>query len=149
MILKDVDEVYGGRVTRDVGAVELASGGAGSSSSTAAAAPSKSTLEAQRRKCYPKDGTGGPGPAVKQRYFNQLMVRGDNVVMVWRAEHERSVHPHTNKSPATSAYVVVDDSNGGGSGNGGSKSGTEVGTPGSLYYALQRWENQSGRKRSS
>jgi len=146
MILKDVDEVYGGRITRDVGAVELASGGGAGSS---AAAPSKSTLEAQRRKCYPKDGSGGPGPAVKQRYFNQLMVRGDNVVMVWRAEHERSVHPRTNKSPATSAYVVV-DSNGGGSGNGsGSKSGTEVGTPGSLYYALQRWENQSGRKRSS
>lgn len=148
MILKDVDEVYGGRVTLDVGAVEMASGGRGlsSSSSSAAAAPSKSKLEAQRRKCYPKDGSGGPGPAVKQRYFNQLMVRGDNVVMVWRAEDERSMHPRTNKSPVASAYAV--DSNGSSSGGNG-KSVSEVGTPGSLYYALQRWENQSGRKRSS
>jgi len=140
MILKDVDEVYGGRVTMDAGAVELAGGGAAE-----AAQPSKSTLEAQRRKCYPKDGSGGPGPAVKQRYFNQLMVRGDNVVMVWRAENERSMHPRTNKSPVSSAYA--DDLNGGSSGN--DKSETQVGTPGSLYYALQRWESQSGRKRHS
>lgn len=150
MILRDVDEVYGGRVTMDAGAVGLASdgGGGGGESATEAAAveaPSKSILEAQRRKCYPKDGSGGPGPAVKQRYFNQLMVRGDNVVMVWRAEHERSVHPRTHKSPADSAYAV--DSNGGRRGSG--KSGSEIGTPGSLYFALQRWESQSGRKRES
>ena len=127
------------------GAVELASGG-GEGDATAeveAKAPSKSTLEAQRRKCYPRDGSGGPGPAVKQRYFNQLMVRGDNVVMVWRAEQERSVYPRTNKSPAHSEY----DSDGGNRGS--SKSGAEIGTPGSLYYALQRWESQSGRKRQS
>jgi len=158
MILKDVDEVYGGRVTLDVGAVELAAtttaagGGNGGEhhqqQQEAAAAPSKPKLEAQRRKCYPKDGSGGPGPAVKQRYFNQLMVRGDNVVMVWRADSERSVHPRTNKSPANSAYAAVDDSNGGSSGSG--KNEAKIGTPGSLYYALQRWESQNnGRKRHS
>ncbi|KAL7434160.1 hypothetical protein ACHAXM_003916 [Skeletonema potamos] len=154
MILKDVDEVYGGRVTLDVGAVGLAAEGVGGSrgisngeqQQEAAAAPSKSKLEAQRRKCYPADGSGGPGPAVKQRYFNQLIVRGDNVVMVWRADSERSVHPHTNKSPLSSAYAA-DDSNGGDSGSGESEA--KIGTPGSLYYALQRWESQSRRKRHS
>ena len=126
MILKDVDEVYGSRVTRDDGAVELAGGGVED-------APSKSKLEAQRRRCYPKDGSGGPGPVVKQRYFNQLMVRGDNVVMVWRAEDERSIHPRTKKSPVGSVYAS--DSKG--------DKGSGICTPGSLYYALQRWESQS------
>jgi len=133
MILKDVDEVYGSRVTQDVGAVEVAAGGgSGGQSGEAASAPSKSTLEAQRRRCYPKDGSGGPGPAVKQRYFNQLMIRGDNVVMVWRAEAERSMHPQTSKSPIYSA----------------SSSSSNVGTPGSLYFALQRWETQQKKRRS-
>lgn len=156
MILKDVDEVYSGRVTRHADAMEVAGGhsislggcvpkcdGRGDGDATmddASAAPSKAKLEAQRRRCYPPDGSGGPGPAVKQRYFHQLMVRGDNVVMVWRADAERSVHPHTNKSPAHSLYKkdenkLSDDSGGG--------KQAKVGTPGSLYYALQRWENRS------
>ena len=134
MILKDVDEVYGSRVTQDVGAVEVAAGGgSGQQNNGEASAPSKSTLEAQRRRCYPKDGSGGPGPAVKQRYFNQLMIRGDNVVMVWRAEAERSMHPQTKKSPVTSAS---------------SSSESRIGTPGSLYFALQRWESQQKKRRS-
>ena len=147
MILKDVDEVYGARVTLDVGAVELAAAGGGGEQQQQrqeAAAPSKATLEGQRRKCYPKDGSGGPGPAVKQRYFNQLMVRGDNVVMLWRAEAECSVHPRTNKSPANSAYASVESTRGSSSDSG--KGEAKIGTPGSLYFALQRWESQNRRK---
>ena len=137
MILKDVDEVYGSRVTQDAAAVEVATGGGSGQQNNgeAASAPSKSTLEAQRRRCYPKDGSGGPGPAVKQRYFNQLMIRGDNVVMVWRAEAERSMHPQTKKSPVSSA-------------SSNSKSEPTIGTPGSLYFALQRWEMQQKKRRS-
>ena len=140
MILKDVDEVYGSRVTQDVGAVEVAAGGGSGEQQNGeeASAPSKSTLEAQRRRCYPKDGSGGPGPAVKQRYFNQLLIRGDNVVMVWRAEAERSMHPQTSKSPVRSAS----------SSSNSNMSESRIGTPGSLYFALQRWESQQKKRRS-
>jgi small nuclear ribonucleoprotein (snRNP)-like protein len=139
MIMRDVDEVYGGRITQCRGAVEAA-GGSGHSlevtdNTTHLVRPPKGTLEAQRRKCYPPDGSGGPGPAIKQRYFHQLLVRGDNVVMVWKAESERSAHPLTKKSPSRSAYEP------------GTSASVEVGTPGSLFYALQRWENQNGSKR--
>ena len=155
MILKDVDEVYGSRVTQDVAAVEVAAAAAAAAGGGSkkqqegcgeATSPSKSKLEAQRRRCYPKDGSGGPGPAVKQRYFNQLMVRGDNVVMIWRAEAERSMHPRTNKSPANSLYATVDsnvDISTNNSGNGSGES--RIGTP-ALYFALQRWENQQKRR---
>ncbi|KAL9182025.1 hypothetical protein ACHAXT_012368 [Thalassiosira profunda] len=146
LIMKDVDEVYSGRVTRHSDAVDVARGSERDSISTGAGdttnregdatqSPWKAKLEAQRRRCYPLDGSGGPGPAVKQRYFHQLLVRGDNVVMVWRAEAEQSTHPQTNKSP-TSMYQSSDSV-------GGDQS---VGTPGSLWYALQRWEGKSRPK---
>lgn len=159
MILKDVDEVYSGRVTRHTEAVEVASGSDNSntkgSDQTASNTnhdmngdeshgPSKAKLEAQRRRCYPPDGSGGPGPAVKQRYFHQLIVRGDNVVMVWRAEAERSIHPRTNKSPITRSVVHDDEVKAT-----GDRDQTKVGTAGSLYYALQRWETQNQSKTSS
>ena len=70
------------------------------------------------------------------------MVRGDNVVMVWRAEAERSFHPHTNKSPSHSIY---DDGKNTTSADGRDQG--EIGTPGSLYFAIQRWENQNGQPR--
>jgi small nuclear ribonucleoprotein (snRNP)-like protein len=137
MIMRDVDEVYSGRITQDSKAVE-AVGGAQTSTQTSivtVCAPPKAKLEARRRMCYPPDGSGGPGPAVKQRYFHQLMVRGDNVVMIWRAESERSAHPLTKRSPTKSLYVDV------------ASSESKVGTPGSLFYALQRWESQNSCRR--
>lgn len=144
MILKDVDEVYSGRITRNADAVAVASSGNDNSNgmeSSAAnnSAPSKAKLEAQRRRCYPPDGSGGPGPAVKQRYFHQLMVRGDNVVMVWRAEAERSAHPQTNNSPSHSIY---DNTATAGVGS------SSIGTAGSLYFALQRYQSQSSEQRT-
>ncbi|KAL7480469.1 hypothetical protein ACHAW6_006170 [Cyclotella cf. meneghiniana] len=134
MIMRDVDEVYSGRITQRADAVEAAGGTQQSydaSGNRTEHAPPKAMLEAQRRRCYPPDGSGGPGPAIKQRYFHQLMVRGDNVVMVWRAESERSAHPLTKRSPPQSVYQPC------------TKPSDSVGTPGSLYYALQRWENQN------
>jgi small nuclear ribonucleoprotein (snRNP)-like protein len=146
MILKDVEEIYSGRITKYPKAIETATNnddcsvkddrllGTGNNETSA---PCKAKLEAQRRKCYPPDESGGPGPAVKQRYFHQMMVRGDTVVMVWRAESERSTHPLTSKSPIQSFYATS------------SSSGNDqhnIGTPGSLYYALQRWKSQHGRR---
>lgn len=138
MIMRDVDEVYGGRITQHIKAVEAVGGSETSiqTSITDVCAPPKAKLEAQRRKCYPPDGSGGPGPAVKQRYFHQLMVRGDNVVMVWRADAERSAHPLTKKSPHNSLYT-----------NATATLENKIGTPGSLYYALQRWESQNAFRR--
>jgi len=170
IIMKDVDEVYSGRVTRNADAVQSAGGSQQSTltgslysnrdgdasapngpehrtessilcSQNMPHAPSKSKLEAQRRRCYPRDGSGGPGPAIKQRYFHQLLVRGDNVVMVWRAEAERSVHLRNNKSPLSSFYEKD------GIANAHDMGDTRVGTPGSLYYAFQRWQNHSKRNR--
>lgn len=162
MILRDVDEVYGGRVTRHDGAVDVASGSEHQLSNSKGAflggdgnanhddeshavsnAPNKAKLEAQRRRCYPPDGSGGPGPATKQRYFHQLLVRGDNVIMVWRAESERSRHPRTNKSPSCSAYEISNNE-AAASDDGGNRA--SIGTPGSLFYSLQRYENQNNKQ---
>ena len=113
MILKDVEEIYSGRITKYPKAMESADerddtilAGQGALHSDASNkcylthAPMKATIEVRRRKCYPPDGSGCPGPAMKQRYFHQMIVRGDNVVMVWRAEAERSIHPWTSKRPS-------------------------------------------------
>lgn len=137
LIMKDVDEVYGGRITQHTKAVQSVGGSQTTSETSivATCAPPKAKLEAQRRTCYPTDGSGGPGPAIKQRYFHQLLVRGDNVVMIWKAEAERSAHPLTKKSPAKSIYTDLTTSE------------SKVGTAGSLYYALQRWESQNTSKR--
>lgn len=77
---------------------------------------------------------------VRQRHMKQLMVRGDSVVMVYKAESERSAWPRSSKSPAKSvhgrkAVVAPPDQ--------------RVGTPGSLIYALQRQHQQQKRQRPS
>ncbi len=84
---------------------------------------------------------------VKQRHFQQLLVRGDNVVMVWRASSERSVWPKTSISPNRSIYEHPPSTaavEGNSSGNYCSTSSIStrnnnmmVGTPGSLLLALQ------------
>ena len=116
MILMDADEVYTGRVTRHGESVEAAGGLHGNDGGTVAG-PWKAGLEARRR------GLGGSGGGLraKQRYFHQVIIRGDNVVMVWRADSERSAQ----KQPSQK-------------GEGG---------PGSLFYAKERYENPSGSRR--
>jgi small nuclear ribonucleoprotein (snRNP)-like protein len=155
MILRDVDEVYTPRVTKlyhDRGY-------------------SKAELEFKRRTCIvdgdKHDGNDGmrgissssnggsnnePLVRVKQRHFQQLLVRGDNVVMVWRASTERSAWPKTMISPERSIYETSSSSNGSSSCTStsiGDKSNKSInnsrnstnrkgaGTPGSLLLGLR------------
>lgn len=82
--------------------------------------------------------------SVRQRHMKQMMVRGDNVVVVYKAESERSAWPRTSKSPPESKYqqkvkVVSPEK--------------RVGTPGSLAFALEhqkrhtRGQNKRQRRR--
>lgn len=121
MIIRDADEVYTGRVTRHAESVEAAGGLHGNDGGTVVG-PWKAGLEARRR------GVGGSGGGLraKQRYFHQMLIRGDNVVMVWRADSERSAQ----KQPSQDG-----------------KGGDRPGTPGSLFYAKERYENPSGSRR--
>lgn len=66
----------------------------------------------------------------RQRSMRQIMVRGDNVVSVYRADMERSAWPVTSKSPKETMYrkqsikklqVPLEE---------------RIGTPGSLIYAV-------------
>lgn len=73
---------------------------------------------------------------VRQRHLRNIMVRGDNVVLVYFAECERSAYPKTSKSPTGSIYRK-------------SAVGTgQLGTLGSLLFAQQR-RTQGKRKFST
>lgn len=80
MLLRDVDEVYTSRITKIFEGVEL----------------SKSELELERRKCIEAANTSGdanrhdPRVKVGKRHMQQLLVRGDNVVSVWKAGSDHS-----------------------------------------------------------
>jgi small nuclear ribonucleoprotein (snRNP)-like protein len=141
LILRDADEVYSPRV------VAATLGDNGDYKETGL---SKVEIELQRR----RSGLTGrvdhqdtatttgtlaapttPGWCVRQRHLAQILVRGDNVVLVYKAESERSAWPATSKSPAKSNYR--------------NKSVKEVppdqrvGTPGCLIYAVQRQQASS------
>mmetsp|Transcript_7045 Transcript_7045/g.12641 ORF Transcript_7045/g.12641 Transcript_7045/m.12641 type:complete len:429 (-) Transcript_7045:82-1368(-) len=71
------------------------------------------------------------GGALKQRQLGQILVRGDNVVMVWKAKEEQSAYPHTNRSPPNgSIYYKKTSEN-------STIEGPRVGTLGSLSLAAQ------------
>lgn len=117
MILRDVDEVYSPRYT---GNQNLSNKG----------------IELQRRKLSCREGVvsdHGPGWSVRQRYMKQILVRGDNVILVYRASQERSNWPLCSKSPTNSLYYRR-----------GGKNWREVapeeriGTPGSLVHVSHR-----------
>ena len=73
---------------------------------------------------------------VRQRHVRNMMVRGDNVVLVYFAESERTAFPKTSKSPKGSIYRKS------GLGTG------HLGTLGSLLFAQQR-RSQGKRKFST
>ena len=137
MILRDVDEVYTSRVTKAFHDKDY----------------TKSELEYKRRTCIvdgsvkrdsrSNDKIGEPKLIVKQRHFHQLLVRGDNVVMVWRSSTERSAWPKTIISPKGSQYqkTTVTSKN-----DEESARKDPVGTPGSLLLSLQS-KHCSTRKR--
>ena len=74
---------------------------------------------------------------IRQRHLKQILVRGDNVVMIYKAESERSAWPRTAKSPTKSVHgrkaVVVSKEE-------------RVGSPGSLIYSLQQQQQQQQQK---
>lgn len=88
MILRDVDEIYTSRVTKIFEGMEL----------------SKSELERERRNCITesfnrirKDDTPDaidPTHRVKvgRRHLQQILVRGDNIVSIWRADADQKKH---------------------------------------------------------
>uniref|UniRef100_A0A7R9ZSE2 Uncharacterized protein n=1 Tax=Craspedostauros australis TaxID=1486917 RepID=A0A7R9ZSE2_9STRA len=71
---------------------------------------------------------------VRVREMKQMMLRGDSVVLVYKANEERSCWPQTNRSPTQSIYT---------------KSNTKtvppnerIGSPGSLAYAIKQSQRQ-------
>ena len=73
---------------------------------------------------------------VRQRHLRNIMVRGDNVVLVYFAESERSAFPKTSKSPKGSIYRKSTGETG------------HLGTIGSLLFAQQS-RTQGKRKFST
>jgi small nuclear ribonucleoprotein (snRNP)-like protein len=111
MILKDVDEVYSPCV---------------SSSNL-----SNVERELRRRQTAVMHNDQQHEWSVRERHMKQMMVRGDNVVMVYKAEAEHSAWPRTSKSPDASIYRKKD-----------APSESCLGTPGSLIYAYHRRQRQ-------
>jgi small nuclear ribonucleoprotein (snRNP)-like protein len=78
LLLRDVDEVYTSRITMVMQDVGL----------------TKSELELERRKCLEGASKGDAKPhnprvKVGKRHMHQLLVRGDNVVSIWKAGGDR------------------------------------------------------------
>ena len=92
MILRDVDEVYSGRATK-IGATDEKNGGIGIGEKL-----SNVEIEVKRRTCFVggnanANNDNGCSVLLKRRHVQQMLVRGDCVVMVWRADEERSAYP--------------------------------------------------------
>jgi small nuclear ribonucleoprotein (snRNP)-like protein len=144
LILRDVEEVYSRRlVTNDADS-------AAADDDNITSRLSNAKMEIQRRiqglasfhdnsNRHLKSRDSGEGAehhastswSCRQRSMRQIMVRGDNVVSVYRADMERSAWPVTSKSPKETLYrkqsvpkrlVVLPREE-------------RIGTPGSLSYA--------------
>lgn len=131
MILRDADEVYSPRRV-DTAHADTAAAADAKETTTADAIPvSNLEAEVQRR----VSGLRGPAAnqqwTVRQRHLAQILIRGDNVVLVYKAEAERSAWPVTPKSPAASMYRQATTAK-------VPPNDQRVGTPGSLIYAVQR-----------
>ncbi len=151
MILRDVDEVYTPRVTRVYKDKNYTKGELEYRRRTSIMdGNTKKKVDNNHRRtisssCNTKDNT--PLLKVKQRHFHQLLVRGDNVVMVWRVSAERSAWPKTMMSPERSQYQAQasdilqgqDDAEN----HNLTRCSSHVGTPGSLLIALQSKYNKA------
>jgi len=96
MILRDVDEVYSSRATK----IRGSEGG-----SRVDGKLSNVEIEVKRRTCFLGVGrnksastslskdNNDDGVLLKRRHFQQMLVRGDCVVMIWRGDEERSAFP--------------------------------------------------------
>ncbi len=119
MILRDVDEVYSPRN---------------------ASSENMSNVEREllRRQAAINGNHQRNEWSIRQRHMKQMMVRGDNVVAVYKAESEQSAWPRTSKSPPESRYQK-DTKN--------VPHGERVGTPGSLVFAIEQQKRQSRGQR--
>ena len=107
MILRDVDEVYSGRATK-AGATDEKNGGIGIDGKL-----SNVEVEVKRRTCFVGGSGGGRksntnanndnGLLLKRRHIQQMLVRGDCGVMIWRADEERSAYPPASDSNNSAA----------------------------------------------
>jgi small nuclear ribonucleoprotein (snRNP)-like protein len=82
---------------------------------------------------------------VRQRHLRHMMVRGDNVVLTYFAESERSAFPQTSKSPKGSMYYASKKKEDVELGQTAQQT-RHLGTLGSLLFAQQR---QRGKKFST
>ena len=116
MILRDAEEVYSPRPLHR----ELLS---------------NVEMELARRQNALKEcrGEGTEGWAIRQRSMKQILIRGDNVVLVYKAEEERSAWPITSKSLKSSLYRRSVPA---------APESERVGSPASLIYALKRSEQK-------
>jgi small nuclear ribonucleoprotein (snRNP)-like protein len=166
MILRDVDEVYSGRATKSAAFGHGGGGGgkgqgeAGSGDShDGGSKPSNLEVEVKRRKFRTggvKSGSGSGsgggakwGVPLKRRHLHQVLVRGDNVVVVWRADEERSAWPPARGGSPRVASIYVQDGakKGGGPGAGGSgANAARVPSAGYLMESLE-WERDRDRDR--
>jgi small nuclear ribonucleoprotein (snRNP)-like protein len=120
MILRDAEEVYTPRPVDEEPKSNV-----------------ENELDRRRRALQECNGKSMSSWCVRRRNMKQLLVRGDSVVLVYKAENERSAWPKTAKSPTESRYkrpteTVPDDQ--------------RVGSPGSLTYALQRRQKKEASK---
>jgi small nuclear ribonucleoprotein (snRNP)-like protein len=99
---------------------------------------SNAEIELERRIHGASGSDGDELWTLRQRHLKQIMVRGDNIVSVYRAEQEQSAWPSTSKSPGESIYRIR-------TARSDVPPARRIGTQGSLLYASQR--NQSKRQR--
>lgn len=128
LILRDVDEVYTPRFV----------------DSKDDDCQQKSNLEVEKqRRILGASGSKYQGRwTLRQRHLKQVLVRGDNIVAVYRAEQEQSAWPATTRSTHETLYrirTVRKDM----------PPAERVGTPGSLLYASQRKQNAGSRNREN
>lgn len=126
LILRDVDENYSPRRRSPDDDDDDDDGNGTGAKDTL----SNGEAEVKRRIDGATIRTSGGNWTNRQRHLPQILVRGDNVVAVYKAADERSAWPVTSTSPTQSLYrrsAVAQDS-----------TETRVGTPGSLIYAAQR-----------
>ena len=123
MILRDVDEVYSPRyVATDK-------------------AESNADIELQRRQKALQDGDARSSWTLRQRHMRQIMVRGDNVVLAYKAAEERSAWPDDSKSTLETRYRCRSVKQ-------GVPPQRRVGSPGSLVYSAQAREPNTKWRRS-
>lgn len=118
MLLRDVEEVYSPHVASE-------------------SEESRVQHELARRlQSYAADSAVGEDWTCRKRQLRQILVRGDNVVLVYRPDQEQSAWPVTNKSPKDTIYRKQ-------SARRNVPPHERVGTPGSLSLSIARQQSST------